>query len=252
MKDLHPPEGSGFGACAPLCAGLVAATGPLEGLLRLPTVLIAVVLAVALGVWVGWMLAGIRTGSRRRAEEAWESEVARAAGCARDRATEEKEQLEQRLDRLQAEHGRCGKQIDGLAERLRDHESAAEAMKKKLVAAVEAKTERDGRIRALDRRVEELETSIEERNHRDGTPDWLLAEPDGVGDDLTAIRGLGQVLEQRLNDLGIHLYRQLAKMTSENAHWIAMKIHVVPGRILRDGWAEQARELHRRKYSDPA
>ena len=40
-------------------------------------------------------------------------------------------------------------------------------------------------------------------------------------------------------------------MTPENAHWIAMKIHVVPGRILRDRWAEQAREMHLRKYGEP-
>jgi predicted flap endonuclease-1-like 5' DNA nuclease len=233
-----------------VCAGLVAAVGPVAGLLTLPNVAIALAVAAALGGWVGWVLRRRRTRSRRRAEEAWESEMVRAAGCARDRAVQEKDHLEDRLDRLLEEHGRCEKRVAGLVKQLRDRDDAIDTTKRELSAALEAQEERTTRARTLDRRVAELEASIEERDHRDGAPNWLLAEPDGAADDLTAIRGLGEVLEQRLNDLGVYCYRQLAQMTPENAHWIAMKIHVVPGRILRDRWAEQAREMHLRKYGE--
>ena len=84
----------------------------MENLLTLPGVLIALLVTATLGGWVGWMLAAGRAGSRRRGEEAWESEVVRAAGCARDRAVEDKEQMEQRLDRLQKKHARCDERME--------------------------------------------------------------------------------------------------------------------------------------------
>jgi predicted flap endonuclease-1-like 5' DNA nuclease len=239
MKDLRGSEGPGSEGPVSVWAGLVAATGPADGFLTLPGILIGLAVAAALGGWVGWALRSGRARSHRRAEEAWESEIVRAAGCARDRAIGEKEQLDECLDRLRAEHGHCEEKTEALITRLRDREAAVESLKRDLAAAVEATQERAERVRALDRRVEELEESIHERYQRNGMPDWLLNEPDGAVDDLTAIRGLGEVTEERLNELGIYRYRQLAQMTPDNARWIGLKIHVVPGRILRDRWAEQ-------------
>ena len=222
----------------------------MDGLLTLPNILIGLVVAAALGGIAGWMLRTSRARSRRQAVDAWESEAIRAAGCARDRAVDEREQVEDRLVRLQDEHGECETRFEGVAKKLSDRIASLDTMKGELAAALEAKDERVQRISTLERRVAELETSIEERDERDGAPTWLLAEPDGVTDDLTSLRGLGPVIEERLNTLGIYLYRQLAQMTPANAHWIAMKIHVVPGRILRDRWAEQAREMHFDKYRE--
>ena len=78
---------------------------------------------------------------------------------------------------------------------------------------------------------------------RDGTPGWLRSSPDGPSDDLTAIRGLGPVMQERLNALGVFHFSQLAQMTDENASWIAARIHIVPGRLMHDRWAEQAQML---------
>jgi predicted flap endonuclease-1-like 5' DNA nuclease len=234
------------------CAGLAATAGPFDGLLTLPNILIAVGIAAALGGAIGWMLRTSRARDRRRAEKAWESEAIRAAGCARDRAVDEKEQVEDRLARLQDEHEGCETRIEGLAKQLRSRDASLDAMKAELSSALEANENRARKIRSLERRAAELEAAIEERDERDGAPTWLLAHPNGVSDDLTTIRGLGPIIEQRLNDLGIYRYRQLAQMTQENAYWIAMRIHVVPGRILRDRWAEQAREQHSTKYGEPA
>ncbi len=59
------------------------------------------------------------------------------------------------------------------------------------------------------------------------------------------------MLELRLNRLGIYRYRQLARMTPENTTWVASRIRVLGGRIVRDRWAQQARRMHQSKYDEP-
>ena len=213
---------------------------PAEGLVG---VLVALIVGLAAGAAIGWQLRRQRERTKRQAREAWESEMARAAGCARDRAFQEREEVQTRLQRLTDEHQRCETKIDGLAKKLRTSNATVEELKGKLANTNGSTVSKDERIHALHSRIGELEASIEERDERDGTPDWLLAEPGGATDKLTAIKGLGPVLERRLNALGIYRYNQLARMTPANARWIAMRLQVVPGRILRDRWAEQARDL---------
>jgi predicted flap endonuclease-1-like 5' DNA nuclease len=225
--DLQPPE------------GLLVAVAALDGVNWLVT-LLGLVAGTALGSWIGWTLHGLRARARRRDEEAWESEIVRAAGLARGRAADEKQQLEDRLARLQNEHGKCSDTTQALAGRIREKDELIEKLEQDLADAAREQEQRTGKARELDRRVAELEASIEQRDQRDGAPNWLMSGADGDKDDLTAIRGLGPTIERRLNRLGIYHYRQLAQMTADNAHWIAVKIHVVPGRILRDRWAEQA------------
>ena len=231
--DLQPPE------------SLLVAVAALDGL-NWPVVLLGLVAGAALGSWVGWTLRGLRARARRRDEEAWESEIVRAAGIARDRAVEEKEQLADRLARLQDEHHKCTDTMQALSGRIRGKDEALEKLEQDLSHAVREQEQRTGQARVLDRRVAELEASIEQRDQQDGAPNWLMSGPDGDKDDLTTIRGLGPTIEGRLNRLGIYHYRQLAQMTADNAHWIAVKIHVVPGRILRDRWAEQAQLMNER------
>ena len=218
----------------------------------LPQLLIGLLVGLAGGAAAGWSLCSVRVRQRQRNQEAYEAEVVRAAGCARDRAFEELEQTEERIARLQEEHSRCETKIDGLVKKLRNRDATVETLESDLADSLAANDERAQHVRFLETRIDELETSIERRDQKDGTPAWLLTGPDGAPDDLTAIRGLGPVLEQRLNTLGIYRFRQLAQMTPENARWIAMKLQVVPGRVRRDRWAEQARELHARKIDRPA
>ena len=218
----------------------------------LPQLLIGMLVGLVAGAAAAWSLYSMRDRQRQRNQEAYEAEVVRAAGCARDRAHEELEQTEERTARLQEEHSRCEAKIDGLVKQLRNREATVETLETDLADARTANDERTEHVRSLEARIDELETSIEERDQRDGTPGWLSAGPDGATDDLTAIRGLGPVLEERLNALGIYRYRQLAQMTPENTRWIAMKLQIVPGRVRRDRWAEQARELHERKTDGPA
>lgn len=63
-------------------------------------------------------------------------------------------------------------------------------------------------------------------------------------DDLTAIRGVGKVIEKKLHDLGITSFRQIAELTPEEVRRINEAIDF-PGRVEREHWIEQAKGLAR-------
>ncbi|MFC3614266.1 hypothetical protein ACFORG_10885 [Lutimaribacter marinistellae] len=70
---------------------------------------------------------------------------------------------------------------------------------------------------------------------------YALADP-AQADDLKRINGVGPKLEEQLNELGVHHFHQIAAWTSENAAWVDEKLSF-RGRIERDDWIAQAREL---------
>ncbi len=76
-----------------------------------------------------------------------------------------------------------------------------------------------------------------------GRPPTLDA-PEGEKDDLKRISGIGPKIEAMLNELGIFHLRQIAEWTPEQAAWIDRYIKF-PGRVERERWVEQARELAR-------
>lgn len=67
-------------------------------------------------------------------------------------------------------------------------------------------------------------------------------KPDGAFDNLMAIKGIGPKLNQLLHDLGIWHYRQIAAWTPGEIAWINAKLDF-PGRVQRERWVAQAREL---------
>ena len=213
--------------------------------------IIGALVATLVGICAGWLVHRLRASYRRQAAEAFESEVVRAAACARDRAREEKEITEDRLARLMLEHEKCPDTLAAVEARLEEHDAAIEAVKQERDAAIEARDAEAAAARKLEERVVQLEWSIKERDREEGAPSWLDKSDGFNRDDLTAIRGLGNVLEHRLNRLGIYRYRQLARMTPENTKWVASRIRVLRGRILRDRWAQQARRMHQSKYDEP-
>lgn len=75
-----------------------------------------------------------------------------------------------------------------------------------------------------------------------GRPVGLDAPRDGGKDDLTHIIGVLPVIETALNRLGIYHFDQVGALSDENIAWIEGHLGV-PGRISRELWREQAREL---------
>ena len=77
----------------------------------------------------------------------------------------------------------------------------------------------------------------------------LLTGPNTY-DDLKLIVGVGPVLERMLHRLGVATYRQIAHWSERDVDEIDAKLPEFPGRIRRDGWVTQARELHQSKYGE--
>jgi len=68
-------------------------------------------------------------------------------------------------------------------------------------------------------------------------------------DDIEEIVGIGPVIGAHLREQGITTFAQIAAWTAEDATRIGDEIDF-PGRVERENWIEQARELQARKYGN--
>lgn len=62
-------------------------------------------------------------------------------------------------------------------------------------------------------------------------------------DNLTIINGIGGWIEVKLNALGIYTIRQIANFNDEDIEIVTEALEFFPGRIERDEWVSQAKEL---------
>ncbi len=62
-------------------------------------------------------------------------------------------------------------------------------------------------------------------------------------DDLTKIKGIGAFIEEKLNNLGIYQFGQIANFDDATVENITNAIEFFPGRIQRDQWVAQAKAL---------
>lgn len=82
-------------------------------------------------------------------------------------------------------------------------------------------------------------------------PAGLAAARNAAPDDLKIIKGVGPQNEQRLHALGIWHFEQIASWTPENVEWVGSYL-AFPGRIEREEWIEQARELAAKQAKERA
>ncbi len=73
-------------------------------------------------------------------------------------------------------------------------------------------------------------------------PEVLTAARDGKADNLKLLKGVGPKLEETLNSLGFYHYDQIAAWTEAQVAWVDARLKF-KGRIERDGWIEQAKQL---------
>ena len=89
--------------------------------------------------------------------------------------------------------------------------------------------------------IEDLPKEEEEVGKK---PTTLLSEArEGEKDNLQLIKGVGKILEKLLNDTGIYHLDQLANLTKEEIIWLNNSIATFPGKIEREKWVSQAKEL---------
>lgn len=67
-------------------------------------------------------------------------------------------------------------------------------------------------------------------------------------DDLKQINGIGPFIEKKLNALDIYSFKQISKFNAKDIEAVNKAIEFFPGRIERDDWVGQARELANRKH----
>ena len=95
--------------------------------------------------------------------------------------------------------------------------------------------------------VEELAEPVEQIVAEDmaeapAAPFELLTAPRGAPDDLAKLSGVGPQIVKKLNDGGIYHYWQIGAMTAADAAKVDGDLKL-SGRIDRDGWIAQARQL---------
>jgi len=62
-------------------------------------------------------------------------------------------------------------------------------------------------------------------------------------DDLKRIKGIGPFIERKLNSIGIYTFQQIANFNPNDEETVNEAIEFFSGRIRRDEWSRQAREL---------
>ncbi|MCK0168977.1 hypothetical protein MWU52_15585 [Jannaschia sp. S6380] len=74
-------------------------------------------------------------------------------------------------------------------------------------------------------------------------PETLDAPRDGSADDLKRIKGVGPKLEELCNKLGFWHFDQIANWSDEEVAWVDRHLEGFKGRVRRDDWVTQARQL---------
>ena len=103
-------------------------------------------------------------------------------------------------------------------------------------------------LKGIANRLEEINGRIKAlTNDRQAT---VMTAHAAEKDDLKMISGIGPVLEGKLNADGICTYRRVAVLTDTDIDRLESEVIHFSGRIRRDDWIGQAKELHAKKYGE--
>jgi predicted flap endonuclease-1-like 5' DNA nuclease len=125
--------------------------------------------------------------------------------------------------------------LPSLQEQVETANTECERLQNELQLVTDVKV---GEISRLRKQVSELERVHEKK----------LFETPNEKDDLKKINGIGQVLEQTLNKIGITAFQQIARFTEQDVKQVDDALQVFQGRIVRDNWIGGARVEYKKKY----
>lgn len=115
-------------------------------------------------------------------------------------------------------------------------------------ARIDAERNHKARIDAANARIAELERTAPAVGI--GTSGAIAAAARGGRDDLALIRGVGRSGETRLNEAGLHSYRDIEKMSASDEAAVEGRLGMEPGAIAREQWRDQASLLRQGKLED--
>lgn len=147
-------------------------------------------------------------------------------------------QLRYRQDEQTFNDAHYAAQLKQLQDEVRESDSALAETKERLIALQQehqALQEELARLKRGDGAAGEPAAAAPQ------PPPAVTTAPSG-SDDLTRIKGIGKVMEKKLQELGITSFRQLAELSPDEIRRINQAIEF-PGRVERERWVEQARTL---------
>ena len=132
---------------------------------------------------------------------------------------------------------------------LREHAHTIEALKNKLAQYYAASQHQETPAKPVRTRAVKAKKPVPKPVVKLQAPAKnLRISAAKVKDDLQQVKGIGPVLEQKLNALGVHSFAQLGKLTRHSIAALDKTLGGIPGRIQRDGWANQSKKLYKKKY----
>lgn len=182
-------------------------------------------LAALLGLFVGWLIWGRRPAVNVDTGEA---------------------------DRLRAGLEACKARGDDLAARLSAAEARAKEAEAKAAAAEAAAKDRanaatvSAAIAAAPAPAPQAAMAapvMSATPSAPAKPQGLAAARGGKADDLKLIKGVGPKLEALCNKLGFYHFDQIANWTASEIAWVDENLEGFKGRVTRDEWVVQARDL---------
>ncbi|SNZ06275.1 endonuclease [Cohaesibacter gelatinilyticus] len=128
-------------------------------------------------------------------------------------------------------------EVVAVADRVEEESAPAETLSEEDLAAEEEKMATALAALPKDASAEDKANLVGNR------PSSLLDAPrNGSADDLKQIKGVGKVIEGKLNGLGIYHFDQIANLSRKEINWITTFLSF-KGRIDREDWIGQARIL---------
>jgi small subunit ribosomal protein S1 len=134
-------------------------------------------------------------------------------------------------------------ELDALAALKEQMDSNVEAAKKETLKKKEtpkAKAKDEVKIEAANTSDEMTEDVVNQK--KANLLNIIGSATEENKDDLKKVNGIGPVYEKKLNEIGIYTWEQLSKLTSEAVADLE-QLTKWPGRVERDNWIEQAKEL---------
>ncbi len=84
---------------------------------------------------------------------------------------------------------------------------------------------------------------INEARREDDEANLLVEAAFGDADDLERINGVGPMLCELLHEVGVFYFWQVAEWSPQDIEWVDGKLQHFKGRITRDKWVDQARDM---------